>query len=155
MILHRLGPALVLTVLLLPSASTAQPAGGKPKPVFNCSFGTKQVKVTAAGGNLLYEFGTPGRPDIVVVGNPKAGNVSHHIEHYAKGGTEQLRFRNGPYSYVPFNSFTAGTDGGEFSGLVVYKGLTKLSSLKCKSGGQFGNTFDLDYLPDDPNGVDD
>lgn len=147
------GLILMAGLLPTPSAVFAESAAGRPKPVFSCSVGTKMVEVMSVGGNLLYKFGPPLKPDMVVVGIPRSGNVLQHTEHYPHAGTTQLRFKNGPYSYVIYSYFLTGRESEEKSGLLVFKGMTKLASMRCKPTTDFDTSFDLDQLPEDPDDI--
>ena len=143
---------LAFSLLVFSNQAGSQLAGGRPKSIFTCSFGKKRVQVTAAGSNLLYEFGTPQTPDIVVVGNAKAKNVSHHFELLGHSTSEELRFRNGAYGYVLYHLWASpGYDGKgaeDRSGLQVQQGGKVLANLRCKTSAEFGEGYNLKSLPD-------
>ena len=124
-----------------------------PKRVFACSFGAKQVLVTGSDANLVYRFGTKDSDEIKLVGNPVRENLRYLIDRFAHSYNQQLRFKNGEFSYVLFNRWSsAGHQGkGEenTSGLVVLRGKKEVARLKCKSGEGFSETFDLSKLPAD------
>lgn len=131
----------------------AQNAGGQPRTVFQCFTGTKRIQILKAGSNLIYQFGRPGRAEIVIVGSRAGGNLYQAKTKGTRGGSMQVRFVNGDFSYAIFNNWSLGNvyQHGAFdeSGLVVFKGSRKISTLRCKDDGGFAEDFDIESLPTD------
>ena len=140
-------------VFTVAMAGVAQ-AARAPTPVFDCSFGAKRVLVTRPAGNMLrYEFGAPGKPEIVILGDPAQRTVRYHRTLFAHSENKQLHFVRGDYSYVLFNRWSSpdydGTGAEDRSGLVVSHRHRTIAKLICRRGGEFSTVVDLDALPDD------
>jgi len=90
---------------------------------------------------LTYRFGPPGKPEITLTGSP-AGGVFYHRELFARGEHQTLRFVNGAWSYVVFNSWWApstlsnGKTDAEYdvSGLLILKDGKLVRRINCKGG---------------------
>ena len=123
------------------------------KRVFACSFGAKQVLVTGSDANLAYRFGTKISDEIKLVGSPERENVHYLIDRFAHSYNQQLRFKNGAFSYVLFNRWSSadyqGKGAENTSGLVVLRGKREIARMKCVSGEGFSESFDLSKLPTD------
>jgi hypothetical protein len=126
----------------------AQP-GGVPQPVFACSLGKKSVFVTAVGNQLIYKFGTPTNTDMSIIGSADRKNVLYRADRYA-GMEYQLRFVNGPYSYIVYNMEGNGNTGARaVSGLLVMKDTKTVARMSCTRYAEFSANFDYSSLPED------
>jgi hypothetical protein len=148
------GGARIAAIALVMVANPAVPAfaqgrAGAPQKVFACSLGKKAVSVTAVGSILTYRFGTPAKAEMTIVGSAALGNIFYRTDRYAS--TEyQLRFTNGPYSYIVYSMGpNASTGTMPVSGLVVMKGKRRIADMACVRQAGFSTAFDLDALPED------
>src|SRR4051812_7691398 len=108
----------LIALIALGPASTGQ-AEGIPKTLFTCLIGKKTVSVTQADGRLSYHYGTGTKDEMSIVGIPTSGNVFQMTQRFA-GMEYQLRFRNGDYSYIVYDSEGNGRVGAAASsGLVI------------------------------------
>jgi hypothetical protein len=124
-------------------------AQAAPLSVFACSLGKKTVSVTAEGNQLTYVFGTPGHPDISIVGRSDKKNVLYREDRYA-GMEHQLRFVNGDYSYMVYNMEGNGNTGVKpVSGLIVMKGSKTIADMSCTHYAEFATGFNYESLPQD------
>lgn len=110
---------LALHLLLLPLASLAFAApdslcGRNESPVFECNVGNKRLSICAAGdlrrdtGTLQYRFGTRERIELRYP-LPAAAPSGYFLASrttYSGGGELRIRFRNGDYDYLIFDSTT-------------------------------------------------
>jgi hypothetical protein len=128
-------PGLV-ALLALGSASTAH-AEGVSTTVFKCSIGKKTVSVTLANGRLTYHYGTGNKDEMSIVGVPSSGNVFQMSQRYA-GMEYQLRFTNGEYSYIVFDSEGNSRVGAAAtSGIVIMQGTKPISDRSCSRFAEF------------------
>ena len=119
-----MAPILLLAVLVWPNA---------PERIFACELGTKRVEIVREGSTLIYRFGRPGRPELVL-----SGPVHYHRTLYARGEDQTLRFVRGGHSYVVFNRWNAPGPGGSehnASGILVFRGAKRIARLDCSAGG--------------------
>lgn len=145
-------PMLALA-LALATAASARP-DGKPDFTFTCSIGGKHAKVSTEGGRLVYRFGTAARTELTIAHEPKLSNVLYRYELYPRSNLQQLRFRNGPFSYALLNYWSApghdGTGYADDSWLMVLHGSRLISSRKCRDASEFTEDHRLDRLPEAP-----
>lgn len=115
-----------------------------PEPLFDCSFGAKQLTVTQEGGALVYRYGTKQRAELRIVADAASGRVHYHRTLYPRGEDQTLRFVNGDYSYVVYAHWSAPSMGmteegstreSAYGGLVVLKNGEELSSRRCNGEG--------------------
>lgn len=92
------GSAMVGCVVSLAGAKPTDP----PRRLSACSPGGKSVSLTAVGDQLIYAFGTPSRMEMSIVASAVRKNVLYRADRHA-GMEHQLRFVNGPYSYVVYS----------------------------------------------------
>jgi hypothetical protein len=148
-------PATLLFLALTASAS-AQPADAL-EPIFACSFGAREVEVVRYGETYAYRFGRPGRAELVLSGDAASGNVHYHRNIYPHGEEQTLRFQNGAYSYVVFNTFQTPDyyqEGAiDQAGLLVLRGGRLIARMICRSGGDFVEQPSFDALPQDEESV--
>jgi len=147
---------IIQTLSVLAALASTGAFAARPTPrrqVFTCSLGKKEVHVTAVGRTLLYQFGTHRRPEVSIVGDPKRGNVHYKADLLAHSGINDLRFSQGPYSYVLYNYWSTpdyrGEGEADRSGLLVFRDFRNISKLPCKSGPAFSESYDLEWLPED------
>lgn len=118
--------------------------------VFSCSIGRKQVSVKAVGNELVYRFGGPGKPDLVISGSVARKNLFTGNFRYSDLET-QLRFVNGRFSYVVFwlsGNRNLGTRN--VSGLAVLDGTKHVSDLLCNHWARLDDTAFASWnLPED------
>src|SRR6185437_16172830 len=140
-------PALVALIALGP-ASTAQ-AASISKTLFTCSIGKKTVSITQADGRLIYHYGTGTKHEMSIIGIPASGNVFQMTQRFA-GMEYQLRFRNGDYSYIIYDSEGNGRVGAAASsGLVVMHGTKRISDRSCAPFAEFAVSLDSLGIPED------
>ena len=140
-------PGLVVLMALGP-ASTIH-AEGISTTVFTCSIGKKTVSVTRADGRLTYHYGTANKDEMSIVGIPSSGNVFQMTQRYA-GMEYQLRFRNGEYSYIIYDSEGNGRVGAAAtSGLVIMQGTKQISDRSCSRFAEFAVSLDSLGIPED------
>ena len=136
--------SLVATVAVSARAET------KPSPVFACSVGGKRVSVTKSGDRFVYHFGTAGKDEMSIVGDPAAGDIFQMSQRFA-GPENQLRFKNGDFSYIVFSAEGNPSVGARsIAGLVVMRGTKIISDTLCSLFTEV-NTFDNGFssLPED------
>lgn len=122
----------------------------KPSPVFACAVGAKRVSVAKAGDRFVYHFGTFGKDEMSIVGDPAAGNIFQMSQRYA-GPENQLRFTSGEFSYIVFSAEGNPSVGARsIAGLVVMRGSKIVSDNLCSRFAEL-NTFDNGFssLPED------
>lgn len=144
-------PFLLLAALALVPMSNlrAAQAAGTPRDVFHCSVGQKSVAVTAVGNRLTYHYGTPQKEELSIIGDPGAGNVFWMSQRMA-GMEYQLRFKNGPYSYIIYSAEgNARSGASSVSGLVIMKGSKQIGDESCSRFAEFDQAFDFGGLPQD------
>jgi hypothetical protein len=143
--------AIILTIAALSlyqPASASQPSS-KPLTLFTCSVGNKTVSVTAVGGQLTYHYGTHVKEEMSITGTAKSGNIFWLTQRYA-GMEYQMRFKNGDFSYIVYNSEGNGNVGAAAtSGLVVMKGTKTIADKSCTRYSEFSASYDFDTLPED------
>lgn len=140
-------PGLVVLIALGP-ASTVQ-AEGNSATLFTCSIGKKTVSVTNADGRLTYHYGTGSNDEMSIVGIPASGNVFQMAQRFA-GMEYQLRFRNGDYSYIVYNSEGSGRVGASASsGLMIMQGTKQISDRPYARYTEFAVSLDSLGIPED------
>jgi hypothetical protein len=140
---------LFLALALAPPAAAAE----TPEQIFRCAVGARQIEVIRDGATLIYRFGRPGRPELVLRGDAASGNVFYHRTLYSHGEDQTLRFRRGATSYVIFNAFQTPDyrqEGAvDESGLLVLRNGRRIARMNCRSGGDFIERDIFDSLPRD------
>ena len=117
--------------------------------VFTCSIGNKTVSVTHADGRLTYHYGTGDNDEMSIVGIPALGNVFQMTQRFA-GMEYQLRFKNGEYSYIVYDSEGSGRMGAAASsGLVIMQGTKQISERPCARFTEFAVSLDSLGIPED------
>jgi hypothetical protein len=138
---------------LLLALALAAPSPDDREQIFACSFGARQVEVVREGATLVYRYGRPGRPELVLRGDAANGVVRYHRTLYPRGEDQTLRFINGPYSYVIFNAFQTPDyrqEGAiDQSGLLILRNGRRVARMNCRSGGDFIERPVFDPLPRD------
>ena len=137
-----------LAALVLLAAIGQAPA--KPSPEFTCSIGSKRVSVTKSGNRFVYRFGTAAGNEISIEGVPAEGNVLRLSQSF-DGEENQIRFKQGEFSYIVFSTSGNPSVGARaIAGLVVKRGTSVISDKTCS---QFTDRIfaDEDYwaLPED------
>jgi hypothetical protein len=137
-------------VALMVLGSVSQPhAQDTSAPVFTCALGKKTVAVTQAGGQLTYHYGVNGKDEMAIVGVPSAGNVFQMSQRFA-GMEYQLRFTNGDYSYIVYESEGSSRVGAaSTSGLVIMQGTKRISDRSCSRFAEFAAPVDSFGIPED------
>jgi hypothetical protein len=166
------GRLVVLAAFLMTGTSAAgrspDPAGPAPGPkaamqppaqghsYFSCRLrGGKIATVTGGGGRFVYRYGTARKPELTIVGTAAGRNLFKQAA--VHGGTYdiQLRFVRGEHSYI-VHSFPRSdiVDNVPRSGLMVFRGKTRISDRKCSPWAEisFGDFEDLFEVPDSPEG---
>jgi len=140
-------PGLVALIAL--GLTSAVQAEGNSTTIFKCSIGKKTVSVTRADGRLTYHYGTGTRDEMSIVGIPTSGNVLKMTQRFA-GMEYQLRFKNGEYSYIVYDSEGNGRVGATASsGLVVMQGTKQISDRSCTRYTEFSVSVHSLELPED------
>ncbi len=140
-------PGLVALVALGPASAVR--AEGNSATLFACSIGKKTVSVTNADGRLTYHYGTDSNDEMSIVGIPASGNVFQMAQRFA-GMEYQLRFRNGDYSYIVYNSEGSGRVGAAAtSGLVIMQGAKQIADRPCARYTEFAVSLDSLGIPED------
>jgi hypothetical protein len=138
----------LVALMALGPASTVH-AEGISTTVFTCSIGKKMVSVTRADGRLTYHYGTGNKDEMSIVGIPSSGNVFQMTQRFA-GMEYQLRFRNGEYSYIVYDSEGNGRVGAAAtSGLVIMQGTKQISDRSCSRFAEFAVSLDSLGIPED------
>ena len=140
-------PGLVALMALGPAAAIR--AQSVPATVFTCAIGKKTVSVTQAGSQLTYHFGVGGKDEMTIVGTPSSGNVFQLSQRFA-GWEHQVRFTNGDYSYIVYDSEGNGRVGAaSSSGLVIMQGAKQISDRPCTRYAEFAVSLDSLGIPED------
>ncbi len=140
-------PGLVALIALGPASAVH--AEGTSTMVFTCSIGKKTVSVTHADGRLTYHYGTGGNDEMSIVGIPASGNVFKMSQRFA-GMEYQLRFKNGDYSYIVYDSEGNGRVGAAAtSGLVIMQGTKQIAERPCARFTEFAVPLDSLEVPED------
>ena len=140
-------PGLIALLALAPASAFC--AQGIPATVFTCTIGKKAVFVTHADGRLTYHYGTGSKDEMAIVGIPGLGNVFQMTQRFA-GMEYQLRFKNGEYSYIVYNSEGNGRVGAAaISGLVIMRGTKQISDRSCSRYTEFAVSVDSLGVPED------
>jgi hypothetical protein len=140
-------PVLVALIALGPVLTVH--AEGSSTTIFTCSIGKKTVSVTHADGRLTYHYGTSIKDEMSIVGIPTSGNVFQMAQRFA-GMEYQLRFRNGEYSYIVYDSEGNSQLGAEAtSGLVIMRGTKQISYRSCARFTEFAVPLDSLGVPED------
>ena len=130
----------ILLVSPVASATVIANAPRQPGGRYSCAVGKRQATVSRAGAQLIYTFGPLGQPQIRIVGDPKAGTVSYLHSMYPHAEHQQLRFRNGDYSYVLYARWASPnvvtqTGGEDSRGLLIFNGTRRVARLNCIGDG--------------------
>ena len=129
-----------------------------PEPIFDCSFGDKQLTVTQQGDALVYRYGAKAKAELQIVADAPSNRVFYHRTLYARAEDQTLRFVSGEYNYVVYAHWSAPSLGlteesstGEifYGGLTVLRGEKELSSRRCRSGGDMREWPIFKTLPQD------
>lgn len=129
-----------------------------PEPIFECSFGAKQLSVTQQGGALVYRFGTKAKAELRIVAEAASNRVFYHRTLYPRAEDQTLRFVSGEYNYIVYAHWAAPsmgmTEAGStpesyYGGLLVMRGEEELSSRRCRSGGDMREWPIFKTLPQD------
>jgi hypothetical protein len=138
----------LVALMALGPASTVH-AEGASTTVFTCLIGKKTVSVTLADGRLTYHYGTGNKDEMSIVGIPSSGNVFHMTQRFA-GMEYQLRFRNGEYNYIVYDSEgNTRVGAAATSGLVIMRGTKQISDRSCSRYAEFGVPLDSLGIPED------
>ncbi|SKB28957.1 hypothetical protein [Sphingopyxis flava] len=132
-----------------------------PGPVFECSFGAKQLRVTQEKDALVYRYGTKARTELRIAADAKSGRVFYHRTLYPRGEDQTLRFVNGDFSYVVFAHWTAppsndidfDVPAAQYGGLIVMRGDAIISTRICKQGGDMVEWPIFKTLPTDADNL--
>ena len=89
-----------------------------------------RVQVILSKGVPTYQYFSQGKAQLKLPRSSPANNVKYANFSYSGGGAEYYRFINGDYSYVVYSGIGRGWQRDE---VMVFKGLKKISTLKCKS----------------------
>lgn len=129
-----------------------------PEPIFDCDFGAKQLTVTQDGDALVYRYGTKRKAELLIVADAASNHVFYHRTLYARAEDQTLRFVHGEHSYIVYAHWSAPSIGSTeessvpesyYAGLTVMLGGTKLSSRRCRSGGDMREWPIFKKLPED------
>jgi hypothetical protein len=129
-----------------------------PEPVFECSFGAKQLTVTQQGDALVYRYGTKTKAELRIVADAASGRVFYNRRLYPRAEDQTLRFVSGEYNYIVYAHWSAPSMGmteegstpeSYYGGLHVYRGEAELSSRRCRSGGDMREWPIFKTLPAD------
>ena len=138
-----------LVALMALGPASAIHAQGTPATLFTCAIGKKTLSVTQAGGQLAYHYGVGGKDEMTIVGTPTSGNVFQMSQRFA-GLEHQLRFTNGEYSYIVYDSEGNGRVGAaSSSGLMIMQGAKPISDRPCKRYAEFAVSLDSLGIPED------
>jgi hypothetical protein len=138
----------LVALTALGPASTVR-ADGVPATVFTCAIGKKTLSVTQADGRLTYHYGADGKDEMAIVGVPASGNIFQMSQRFA-GMEYQLRFTNGEYSYIVYDSEGNGRAGAAASsGLVIMQGTKQVSDRSCSRFTEFAISLDSLGIPED------
>jgi hypothetical protein len=136
-------------VLMALSSASAIRAQSVPVTVFTCAIGNKIASVTQADGRITYHYGAGGKDEMTIVGTPISGNVFQLSQRFA-GWEHQLRFTNGEYSYIVYDSEGNGHVGAaSSSGLIILQGAKQISDRQCKRYAEFAVSLDSLGIPED------
>jgi hypothetical protein len=111
-----------------------------PEPVFDCSFGVKQLTVTLQGDALVYRYGTKKKTELRIVADAASGRVFYNRRLYPRAESQTLRFVNGDTSYIVYAHWSAPSMGmteegstpeSAYGGLIVLKNGEQVSSRRC------------------------
>jgi len=142
-----IAPGLVALIAL--GSATMVHAEGGSKTLFTCSIGKETVSVTRADGRLTYHYGTGINDEMSIIGVPASGNVFQMAQRFA-GMEYQLRFKNGEYSYIVYDSEGRGRTGAAASsGLVIMQGTKRISDRSCARFTEFAVPLDSLGIPED------
>jgi hypothetical protein len=138
----------LVALIALGPASTVH-AEGSSTTIFTCSIGKNTVSVTHADGRLTYRYGDDIREEMSIIGTPISGNVFQMSQRFA-GMEYQLRFRNGEYSYIVYDSEGNSRVGAAAtSGLVIMRGTKQISERSCARFTEFAVPLDSLGFPED------
>lgn len=120
--------------------------------LFYCQIGQKHLSLTVSDGQLKYEYGPEGAPELTLESPLTGGTASWRYDLYNRAENKMLRFQRGNYSYVVFNIWSAPnsdmTGARDFSGVLVFKAGKEISRRFCNDGGVFETEIDLSMMPD-------
>jgi hypothetical protein len=132
--------------------------GATPEPVFECSFGAKQLIVTQQGEALVYRYGTKKKAELRIVADAASGRVFYNRRLYPRAESQTLRFVSGDTSYIVYAHWSAPSMGmteegstpeSYYGGLHVYRGGAELSTRRCRTGGDMREWPIFKSLPQD------
>jgi hypothetical protein len=138
-----------LVALIALGLTSTGHAEGISTTVFTCSIGKKMVSVTQTDGRITYHYGTGIKDEMSIIGKPALGNVFQMSQRFA-GMEYQIRFRNGEYSYIVYDSEGNGRVGAAASsGLVIMRGTKRISDRACTRFTEFAVSPDSLRIPED------
>ena len=133
--------SLICMVALVATPCAADTPYTVPGTVFACTIGQRQVSVTQDGGNFTYRFGTRHSAEKTIIGSVSRSNLFWRSELFAHASQEQMRFRDGRYSYVLYVDFSTPNYDGEGArdnaGIVVFNGTQRIATLHCDDTAYF------------------
>ena len=135
--------ALTISLPYLSQAAQDSLCKAEEQTAFSCMAGEKIISVcssadaTPSTGSLIYRFGLPGKaPEMTYpVSNIRPGAAFQFgMDRVLRGGTEQLSFKSGRYTYTVFSDHY-GPQGEDTplqrSGVVIEKDGKRLSTKLC------------------------
>lgn len=125
--------ALLLTLVLLPSAAFADCAPGNE--IFSCKIGKNILEICDTGAALAYSFGKPGNPDLTLTEPIETVDFTPWP---GIGGAiwENVTFYNKGYSYEVWTSIQRDPQdtSGRSGGVTVMNGEKTQATLTCDQG---------------------
>jgi hypothetical protein len=144
-----------LLVLMLASAIAGYANAGKlaektlcnasEKAIFQCVVKSKLLSLCASkdigpsNGTLQYRFGAPGKVELQYPEVPQSAKGHFYLSNqmYSGGGETHVRFKNGDYEYVMFDSTTRtgfnGHNNPKFSAGLATKHAGKVVVRECSN----------------------
>lgn len=132
------------------------------KRIFDCAVGEKRLSVCASSnlgpksGTVQYRFGSVDKPELLYPPRPAAPADVFWSSRtmYSGGGEFRIRFRNGSYDFLVFDSsqrtgFGAAGNETVFTAGVVVKQKGKLLAVRKCTGDAFVDSELLDFLPEE------
>lgn len=121
----------MLLLPLLPGLAAAAPTlcQSQEQAVFSCAMRDKVVSLCASGQGkavrMQYRFGIRAKPELQYPGTPKpaAGHFLASRTAFSGGGETRIRFRNGRYGYLLFESMVRTGFGPEGNNPEITAGI--------------------------------
>ena len=143
---------ILIAITLAGGQSSAHPVG-QPAFNFTCVLGSKAVRITTEGEDLVYRYGPAGAPELTIRGSAKNDNIFFRHDMGPRSEAQQLRFANGAYAYVLSSLFVApGYNGKGAADWVKFSVLHAGDVIKtqvCRRAASFEDYDQLDRLPHD------